>query len=850
MKKIFTAICILVSLSMSAVTVNEVAGSFKGNLNIAGSQYPNKEVYILPGVESNTITFVLPDFRYNNAPLGDIVLVNIPMDGSGRLTLDKATLFIKAISERAEIDVLNDFTDGSEVYNSVLTASHAQVLLSIAASSLPEPILVLFTGDKVTNENYAVVNGGFEGNWTNGEPEGWHSFNTATGSYVSFVQNTEQFTRQTETRPGSQGSSSAKIQTKIVVGNNANGNCTNGQINAGSMTATDASGNYNFSDPSNTGYNTPFVGNPDSLVFWAKYIPADQNPSNAVNKARAHAVITTNARYQDPEVSDYSSIKIAEAEVNYAATSEMGWQRISVPFNYKSVDPSKAAYMLVTFTSNYTPGGGSSYTSGGLFNKEYHLDDVYLDDVEMVYNHALSSLTLDGTPLSFTDGQAVSELEFSDSAYAVQPQTNGKASQAFVGYDTPNNRILVYAVADNYAQAQAYSVYTVQMEEPKEPEIPPVIVIEDTEYAYEASICANESYSDELFSNLTEEGEYYDTIPNAQGGDSLITFTLHVLPIYSFASEGSIRTDESYAWEGKEYKDLAPGEYRDTVRLKTVAGCDSILTLSLEVRPIGYFFEEELTACQNEEGQWRGQVLPTAQAGSVVLYDSLKSVFGMDSVYKLTLTVHPVYHFEEVLRVTGIDTVWHGIVLKDLPAATEPYHYSDSLKTVFGCDSVFELRVYVSDRPITYGSYEANICEGETVTFEGVEYSSDFSGDIYVAQPNIYGGDSIVHLTVKQQPSYSVDEYLTIKEGDEASWNGWNLSTMAAGKMTLSAYFYTVYDCDSVVTLHLTVEALVLPEGLDELQVSRRTQKVLMNGRLYFIREDETVYDIVGTKIK
>ncbi len=151
----------LVSLSVSAVTVNEVAGSFKGNLNIAGSQYPNKEVFILPGVESNTITFVLPDFRYNNAPLGDIVLVNMPMDGSGRLTLDEATLFIKAISERAQIAVLNDFKDGSEVYNSVLTASHAQVLLSIAASTLPEPILVLFTGDKVTNENYAVVNGRF-----------------------------------------------------------------------------------------------------------------------------------------------------------------------------------------------------------------------------------------------------------------------------------------------------------------------------------------------------------------------------------------------------------------------------------------------------------------------------------------------------------------------------------------------------------------------------------------------------------------------------------------------------------------------------------------------------------------
>ncbi|MBQ6764216.1 MAG: hypothetical protein IJP45_03405, partial [Paludibacteraceae bacterium] len=282
MKKIFTIFMLACSFAAAAmaVTVDEVAGTFKGTLNIGGTLYPNKEVYILPGVEANTITFVLPEFKYNGASLGDIVLVNILMDEAGKLTLSDATLFIKAISERAGINVLNDFSDGVDTYNSVITSSSAQVLLSIEASSLPEPILVLFTGAKVTNTNYELTNGGFEGNWSNGEPAGWHSFNSATGDYVSFVQNTEQFSQKSDTRPGSTGTHSAMIQTKIVVGAKANGNCTNGQINAGSMTADDATGNYNFSDPSNSGHNTPFHGNPDSLVFWTKYIPADKNPSN------------------------------------------------------------------------------------------------------------------------------------------------------------------------------------------------------------------------------------------------------------------------------------------------------------------------------------------------------------------------------------------------------------------------------------------------------------------------------------------------------------------------------------------------------------------------------------------
>ena len=942
------------SIAALAVTVNDVSGTFKGNLNIGGTNYPDKEVFILPGTENSTITFVLPDFKYNNAPLGDIVLVNIPMDESGMLTLENSSLYIKAISERAEIDVLNGFKDGDDIYNSIISASSAQVLLSIEAPSLPEPIFVLFVGNRVTNENYALTNGGFEGNWSNGEPTGWHSFNTATGNYSSMVKNTEQFTQSSEKRPGTSGSYSALIKTKFVAGIPANGNCTNGQINAGSMTASDASGNYKFSDPSNNGYNTPFVGNPDSLVFWSKYIPADNNPSNSANQSRAHAVITTNARYQDPEAKDYSSVKICEAEINYSATPEMGWQRISVPFAYKSADPAQAAFMLITFTSNKTPGGGTAHQEGGLFNKKDYPDYVYLDDVEMVYNHSLSSLKVDGDAVSFTDGLANSSLEFSDSSYDIVATTDGKAAKSFTGYDASTNRVYVYVVADNYSQAGTYSVYTLQMKEPAAP-------IKDTEYAYSASICKNETYSDDLFKDLKEAGEYQTTIPNTQGGDSLITLTLTVYSTYISVETASIQMDESYMWQGKEYKNLAPGEYKDTVFLKTAHGCDSLMTLELKVKSIGYELNEEQTACQNEEAKWHDKVLPTSQAGTFTVYDSLKSVYGMDSVYILTLTVHPAYSvpteasiqmgesyswqgkeykdlvpgeykdtvwlktlagcdslmtlvltvnsigysfkeetavcrkeevkwhdkvlptsqagtftvydslksiygmdsvfiltltvhpdylFNEALHVNTIDTVWHGTAIKELPAASEPYIYYDSLTTTAGCDSVYILSVYVSEIPVTYGAYEASMCEGETVSFEGVTYSTDFVGNIHVAQPNVYGGDSIVHLTVTVMPSYLKDEYLTITEGDNETWEGWNLSTLPVGELTLSTSYYTEYDCDSTIVLHLTVEPVPVLTDIPEQLTGHHARKVLRDGRLYFIREDETIYDITGTKIK
>ena len=842
MRKIFIAVLMVCSLAVPsmAVTVNDVAGTFKGALNIGGQNYPNKEVYILPGTVNNTITFVLPDFMYGAASLGNIVLVNIPMSTSGQLTLEGATLYLSAISERATITVLNGFKDGNVTYNSIISADDAQVLLSIAAPSLPEPIFVLFSGQK-TSGNYALTNGGFEGSWSNSEPNGWHSFPSATGSLASMAGGDDQFKQSTEKRPGSTGSHSVLIASNMIVGVKANGNCTNGQINAGSTTADDASGNYNFSDPSNNGYNTPFVGNPDSMVFWAKYIPADKNPSNSVNKARMHTVITTNARYQDPEASSYSSVKVAEATINYSATSSMGWQRLAVPFVYSSVNPASAAYVLVTFTTNQTPGGGSTYSTGSFLNKTVYPDKIYLDDVEMIYNHSLTSLKMNGSTISFQNGQAKTNKVYSDSEYTFTATSNGKAAKTFIGYDAANYRVYIYVVANNYSQARAYSLYTLQMAEP----------IKDTEYAYSATTCDNEPYSDNLFQNLTQSGEYKTTIPNTRGGDSLITLTLTVNKTYAFPAEATMKMNESYTWREKTYQNLTPGVYTFSDSLQTQAGCDSVYTLKLTVESIGYWYEEAMSACVNEETEWHGKQLPTTAAGDYVLYDSLKSVYGQDSVYVLKLSVHPVYLFSEEKFVNEADLVWHGKTIKDLAKREEPYMIYDSLTSQYGCDSLYLLILHVSDIPITYGSYTNECCEGEYILFDGVKYRASYDGDVRVSEKNIYGGDSIVHVTITVFPSYFIEEELTIVAGADAQWEYYELSQFPVGSTTLKAEYWSDDFCDSIRVLHLTVEPKQIGTAIPNTESEKRVaRKVLYNGKLYIIRKDEHIYDVLGNKIQ
>lgn len=869
MKKIFTAICILVSLSVQAAQL----GVYSGSVTINGTSYNASRIYVLPGAEANTLTCVV----------GQQVLVNIPS---------------------------------------------SSIVLSAQAITA----------------NYAITNGGFEGNWSNNEPQGWHSFKTATGDYASFVTgNTGQFQQSTDKRPGSTGSYSAQLQSKTLLGINANGNCTNGRINAGSMSATDASGNYAFSDPSQPNYTTAFVGCPDSLVFWAKYIPGGGNVTDASNKARAHATLLTNARYQDPETKDYSSIKIAEATSNYSATSSKGWQRIAVPFVYTSVNPSQMAYMLLTFSTNATPGGGNASKKSP--------DNVYIDDAEMIYNHSLTQLKVDGEVISFTNGQATTNKIYSNE-YAVSATTNGRAAKTFIGYDATNYRMFIYVVADNYSQAHTYSLYTLQMAAP----------IKDTEYAYSATTCDNEPYSDNLFQNLTKSGVYHTTIPNTQGGDSLITLTLTVnktyafsaegtikmnesykwrektyqnltpgvhtfadslqtkagcdsvytltltvqsigywydetmsvcqneeaswhqktlkssaagtftvydslqsiygkdsiyrltltvLPTYSMPAEATIKMNESYTWREKTYEHLTPGTYTYVDSLKTKAGCDSVLILTLIVEPIGYLFEETMSACRNEETSWHQKALNTSETGTFTIYDSLVSIYGQDSIYALTLTVHPVYLFTEEKYVNEANLVWRGKTITDLPRREEPYLIYDSLMSQFGCDSVYMLRLHVSDIPITYGSYTNDCCEGEFILFDGVEYRESFEGDVRIAERNIYGGDSIVHVTITVFPSYYIEEEMTIVLGQEAQWEYYELRQFPLGSTTLKAEYWSDDFCDSIRVLHLTVEPKPIGTGLpNTLSEKRVARKVLYNGRIYIIRKDENVYDVLGNKIQ
>jgi hypothetical protein len=212
-----------------------------------------------------------------------------------------------------------------------------------------------------------VANSDFE-TWENvggsdEEPVQWNSFVTANCTLTLGCSTAKSSHLQKSTTAHS-GTYSARIWSTSVLGTTANGNMTLGQVQIGSTTATNAA-NHNKTVRSNSKFNSPFTGKPDSLVVWVKFTPV-----TATDEARISATIHDDYDYRDPEDANATPHAVGKAELNYGKTN--GWKRLSIPFVY-SGPSTTAKYILITFTTNKTPGGGKAN------------DEVLIDDLEMIY---------------------------------------------------------------------------------------------------------------------------------------------------------------------------------------------------------------------------------------------------------------------------------------------------------------------------------------------------------------------------------------------------------------------------------------------------------------------------------
>ncbi|MBR1804355.1 MAG: PCMD domain-containing protein [Muribaculaceae bacterium] len=232
---------------------------------------------------------------------------------------------------------------------------------------------------------YQIPNSDFEA-WdhpkASGEPDNWHGFKSAKGGFAGWAKGT--LAKSDEKRPGTTGTKSAVITSGNVFGIVNNGTMTNGQLQAGNMSAA-STDNHSEMSSDNTDFYTALKAAPDAISTWLKF---KQNTTTAIDErdnphANFSTIIFDGTYYQDPEDKTYTNVA---AKAQNKTIKECDWTQFTIPFNYEAYESNNAATnaILITISTNADAGKG------------YSGDQVWVDDMTLIYNAGITDITATG----------------------------------------------------------------------------------------------------------------------------------------------------------------------------------------------------------------------------------------------------------------------------------------------------------------------------------------------------------------------------------------------------------------------------------------------------------------------
>ena len=248
------------------------------------------------------------------------------------------------------------------------------------------------------------------------------------------------------------------------------------------------------------------------------------------------------------------------------------------------------------------------------------------------------------------------------------------------------------------------------------------------------TICENEVY---VWNKVQykKSGSYTQQFSSRYGCDSIVTVHLFVAPIVYESYAEAICKDEPYYF-GKNIL-TKPGVYVDTA--VSMYGCDSITTLTLRVHE-PYLIDQYIEACHNDTFMFRGMLID--EPG--IYYDSMLTQHGCDSVYRLIYNKTPTYMFQEEDSIcVGSTYNFRGMTL------TKPGVYYDSLSTVSGCDSIYKLILHNFSHSDIYSIEVADVCGDNQTLHLVAQYEGqrpEYYNIIYSQAANDQGFKNIIQV--------------------------------------------------------------------------------------------------------
>lgn len=415
MKKIFTLVaCVLSSMTMMAT-------DYKDNLKIEinGSTVSDAESTIsVDPQEDGKYTLSLRNFQFKmgivTMKVGNIIIkdvegvsngINTMLKANKEITISKGDSGIGWLGPslgKVPVNMVGELRDGSfyttiSIYMESLK-QNINVTFGTAGYQIPNSDFEEFHNEKGQTTKYNEETEDYDKiDFDIPEPNHWHSFGSATGGLVNVVKMNKQSDMSEDVREGATGKKCAKVVSALEFGSiPANGTLTTGQLQASGFTP-DSPLNCAFLDLTNEEKDAngdPFYvtlnAKPDSVKFWARFKQGTlENPE--YKYASFNAVLTDGTRYQDPQdpAEEYNNI-VGMATNKTIESKDFTWQEVTVPFDYETYKANGATpkAILVTISTNSVPGAASTDAENP--------DELYVDDLSLVYNAGLRSVTFKG----------------------------------------------------------------------------------------------------------------------------------------------------------------------------------------------------------------------------------------------------------------------------------------------------------------------------------------------------------------------------------------------------------------------------------------------------------------------
>lgn len=257
--------------------------------------------------------------------------------------------------------------------------------------------------------------------------------------------------------------------------------------------------------------------------------------------------------------------------------------------------------------------------------------------------------------------------------------------------------------------------------------------------SYMDTICAGSPYHLHGFDIPAEQtlvpgpANFDTTYLTQLGCDSIVELFLQILE--NPYTEVSYSSCDSFRWNDELITES--GDYTQTLQAEN--GCDSNVLAHVTIEHCATIID--LDVCQSSEpfSYDRFNNIDISQEGSFQIDSVFVSSFGCDSFVTLNIHVHPVRE-NNIVEIACESFVWNNIVY------TESGSYSQTLQTIYGCDST----VYLD---LTVVNLEAEIIQLD-------EFCDDYQSELSVSSnaANLLWntGEQTQNIVVTKPGNYSV----------------------------------------------------------------------------------------------